>query len=98
MSLRTRLIVGLAFVALVLGLTAFFVTRTTTDHLLRQIDSQLASASTSGRERFGDKPYDDDNEQPSLLFYAELFPDGNLRERLKPNLDGDEDDVPDFDV
>ena len=108
MSLRTRLLVGLAFVALMLGLTTFFVTSTLNAHLVRQIDSQLRGVTTSGRERFGgpgdsgrdDGPNDGRREQPSTLYYAELDEDGTLLVRLVPNLDdgADVDDEPVFDV
>ena len=45
MSLRTRLLVGMAFVAVVLVLVATVITATTRDELIGQIDDRLASFS-----------------------------------------------------
>jgi two-component system OmpR family sensor kinase len=98
MSLRARLIVGLVFVGVVLGLTVFLVTRATGQHLVRQTDSQLRSVSASGRERYGGRGGPDDEEQLSTLYYAELFSDGTLKTRLKPNFGSDGETVPEFDV
>ena len=51
MTLRTRLLVGMAFVAVVLVVVAVVVTATTRDQLIDQIDDRLAVAPrASGRE------------------------------------------------
>lgn len=44
LSLRPRLLVGMAVVAIVLVGTATFITRTTQSHLVHQFDDQLRSA------------------------------------------------------
>jgi two-component system, OmpR family, sensor kinase len=44
MSLRARLLVGMAVIAIVLGVTALVVTRTTEADLIEQVDAQLRSA------------------------------------------------------
>ena len=43
MSLRTRLLAGMAIVSLVLVVTSLVVVRTTENHLIDQVDHQLAS-------------------------------------------------------
>ena len=48
MSLRTRLLVGMAFVAIVLVVVAVVVTSTTRDELIGQLDARLASFSPGG--------------------------------------------------
>jgi two-component system OmpR family sensor kinase len=99
MSLRARLWVGLAFVAAVLGLTTYLVTRTTSQHLVRQLDNQLSDLTQSRHDRFGDKPFGEDD-QPSTFYYAELSSNGSITVRLHPNLDGDHDadDLPALDA
>ena len=49
MSLRTRLLVGMAFVAAVLAVVAVVITSTTRNQLIGQIDDRLASFSPGGR-------------------------------------------------
>ena len=53
MSLRTRLMVGMAFVAAVLVVVAAVITSTTRNQLIGQIDDRLASFS-HGRTRAAD--------------------------------------------
>ena len=48
MSLRTRLLVGMAFVAAVLAVVAVVITSTTRNQLIGQIDDRLASFSPGG--------------------------------------------------
>ncbi len=45
MSLRARLLLGMGVIALVLGLAAVVIARTTEDHLVDQVDDQLHAAS-----------------------------------------------------
>jgi two-component system OmpR family sensor kinase len=48
-SLRTRVLAGLGLVAVVLLAVALLLTRTTRDHLVAQVDAQLAAAVDPGR-------------------------------------------------
>src|SRR5262249_2102763 len=48
MSLRARLIVAMAVVAMVLVLAAFAITTTTEKHLLRQLDDRLSEVAQRG--------------------------------------------------
>ncbi|MCU1351976.1 MAG: ATP-binding protein [Acidimicrobiales bacterium] len=50
MSLRLRLVLGMALVSAVLIGTAFAITRTTEGHLVRQVDNQLRSAVVSSHD------------------------------------------------
>jgi two-component system OmpR family sensor kinase len=46
MSLRARLLVGMAVIAVVLGIAAVAIARTTEDHLVAQVDARLTNADT----------------------------------------------------
>lgn len=53
MSLRARLLIGTALIAVVLGVAAVAITRTTRAHLVDQVDAQLENA---GARPLGDRP------------------------------------------
>jgi two-component system OmpR family sensor kinase len=105
LSLRTRLLVGMAFVAIVLVVVAVIVTATTRDELIGQLDARLASFSpgggrelpTGGRDDpHGDVPQpppDGAPERPSDAFQGYLDPDGDLVTVFAPNV-GDEEFAP----
>jgi two-component system OmpR family sensor kinase len=95
MSLRARLIFGLALVAAVLGLTTYIVTRTTSEHLVDQVDQQLQDVTATRQEQFSDRPFGAED-QPSTLYYAELYSDDTIVVRLRPNLDSDADNFPEI--
>ena len=66
MSLRTRLLAGMAFIALVLIAVAATITITTRAHLLDQVDARL--------EGFGGLPPDQDDRHPVPLGQPGLIP------------------------
>ena len=102
MNLRTRLLVGIAFVAVVLVVVALVVTATTRNQLIGQIDARLASFSPRGHELPGGtsgEPRDElpppppdgaAPERPSDAFQGYVDADGNLVTLFAPNV-GDED-------
>ena len=111
LSLRARLLAGLAVVAIVLAAVAWVVTATTRTHLVDQIDDQLLAATDPDRDgRFGafDGPSDhppppDDGPGPtdlperlSAVFEAVVGPDGTLEVFFEPNLPGQDYSPPDL--
>ena len=100
-TLRTRLLVGIAFVAVVLVVVALVVTATTRNQLIGQIDDRLASFSPGGHDLTGREggnprgeppppPPDGTPERPSDAFQGYVDADGNLVTLFAPNV-GDED-------
>jgi two-component system OmpR family sensor kinase len=106
MSLRARLLAGMAFVALVLLVVSALVTRTTRTELLGQIDDRLAGLSSAeadgdGRSRSPDggfdlskfpvPPPDAFRDRYSDLFEGYIGDTGELTAVFEPNLPGEED-------
>ena len=109
MSLRTRLLFGMALLAVVLGMAAVVIARTTEAHLIDQVDEQIRSAvpqlgpngsATDGGGPDDNTPADDSpggNGRPprlSSLYVGRVSVDGDLTTVLAPNLTGDEAPVP----
>jgi two-component system OmpR family sensor kinase len=86
-SLRARVLVGMAVVAVVLAAGAVVTVRTTEDHLLEQLDEQLIAARDFGRDR-GGPPVQ--GERSSSLYEAVLGPAGSIRFERHSNLTGEE--------
>ena len=103
MSLRARLLLGALLIALVLGVAAVAIVRTTYANLVDQVDAQLRSAS----ERFGEGfrpggPGDADDPPgapPALssLYIGVVSADGELTTLRAPNLRGDDAPLPEVD-
>jgi two-component system OmpR family sensor kinase len=103
MSLRARLLAGMAFVALVLAVVSVVITITTRDQLISQTDDRLADYAAFDREVLGrggaDRPDPDRPVQPGLppagpervsdAYQGYFAPDGTLTTRFSPNV-GDE--------
>ena len=87
MSLRTRLLVGLVAVALVLGGVTTWVFHTTRVNLLTQVDDQLERAVPRLRDsgRLGNPPPDDELRGTSNL-WAGVIVNGELRTLVEPGL------------
>ena len=108
MSLRTRLLVGMAFVAAVLAVVAVVITSTTRNQLIGQIDDRLASFSPGGRwspyDEPGapgephDEPPDGRPERPSDAFQGYVDADGELVTLFAPNVGDDEYAAPDIET
>jgi two-component system, OmpR family, sensor kinase len=103
-SLRTRLIAGMAVVALVLVGVALVITRTTQAYLLDQVDSQLTVAGGprglggAGGPRPDQIPGSDDPRQGiSSVFLARVGDDGDVTVLALPRLSGDDPAIPDLD-
>jgi len=93
-SLRARVLAGIAVVGVVLVLVLVAITRTTEDKLLRQVDQQLADALGSGR-RFdlpfgGPVPPVGDDPRRLTSFYVAWVRDGDVQTLLVPNVGDDE--------
>lgn len=101
LSLRARLIAGIAFVAVVLTLVSAIITYTTRHQLIAQVDARLESF-TPLRRGIMDRPRDqsqgprvpterlggrggDDDGRVSDAYVGVLGPDGVLATRLAPN-------------
>jgi two-component system OmpR family sensor kinase len=104
MSLRTRLMVGMAFVAAVLVVVAAVITLTTRNQLIGQIDDRLASFS-HGRRGLptgepgpprAEPPPDGGPERPSDAFQGYIDSDGNLVTLFVPNVGDNEYAAPDI--
>jgi len=104
MSLRSRLLAGMAFVALVLAVVSVVVTITTRDQLIAQTDDRLTDFAAFDREFLGragapERPAPDRAIQPtgppafpervSDAYQGYFDADGNLTTRFSPNV-GDE--------
>src|SRR3954449_4914350 len=87
MSLRARLLVGMAVVAVVLVGAAVAIARTTESDLVARVDDQLRSAQVPVRDlRGGPSP---DASAPSALFVGVVRGD-TLQTVLSPNFTGDD--------
>jgi two-component system OmpR family sensor kinase len=99
-SLRSRLLLGMALIAVVLGLAAVVIARTTESHLVDQVDEQLRSASP----QLG--PYNDRQGPPdeggrgappprlSSLYVGRIDRQGELHTIYAPNLRGGDAPLP----
>lgn len=94
MTLRARLLTGMAVIAVVLALAAIFITRTTERHLLDQVDEQLARADVPFR-RGG--PGRRDQARLSSA-YVGYFVDGELVTLAEPTLRGPDRAPPEISV
>jgi two-component system OmpR family sensor kinase len=90
MTLRTRLLTGMAAIAVVLVLASVFITRTTRSYLVDQVDAQLERADVPGVARPG--PGGPDERLSSV--YVGVFRDGELVTYAEPNLRGDDEPAP----
>ena len=104
MSLRARLLAGMAIVAIVLFGVAALNTRSTRSELIGRIDDRLALLASAddrrfdGDEVFGAPPIPPDGfDRFSEIYEGRLESDGTLRVFLEPNLPGFE-EVGDPDV
>ena len=89
MSLRTRLLAGLAFVAIVLVVVAGVITVTTRDRLLDQVDSRLASLAPSPGDFSRDgQSFDDGVPRPVPPDPGEAGSGRRDRERVSDTYEG----------
>jgi two-component system OmpR family sensor kinase len=78
MSLRARLLLGMAVVGAVLVVASIAIIGATERNLVRQVDEQLDRSTPSGREGgrrppFGPIPGESPNQQPPSALYAAIF-------------------------
>lgn len=112
LSLRARLLAGLAAVAVVLASVAWAITATTRTHLVEQVDDQLVAASDPDRDgRLGDRsgfldrerargeapPAPDPTERFGTIFEGLVRQGGGLEILFEPNLPGQDFSPPDLD-
>jgi two-component system OmpR family sensor kinase len=101
MSLRARVLVGMAVVAVVLVAVAVAITHATRAHLVDQLDAQLEAAGVPFRLGGGlavaGSPQSDGPERPSTFYVGVLGDDGTLRIVFGPNL-GDDAPLPVVDL
>lgn len=94
MSLRARVLLGMAAIAVVLVVSALAITRSTRDHLLDQVDDQLQAA----LPRVGDGPAGGGpTPRLSQLYVGRLDRGGQLVTVLLPDLEGDTAPTPQLD-
>ncbi len=108
MSLRARVLLGLAAIALVLVAAAVLVARTTESHLIAQVDDQLTriGAPAPGTGPAGriliNAPGPDapagEVERLSPLYVGFVTEDGTVQTVFEPNLDGTGAPLPDIDA
>ncbi|MFP5256252.1 MAG: sensor histidine kinase [Acidimicrobiia bacterium] len=94
MSLRARVLLGMAAIAAVLVVSALAITRSTRDHLLEQVDDQLQAALprvSDGPGGGGPTP------RLSQLYVGRIGPAGQLTTVLLPDLEGDTAPTPELD-
>jgi two-component system OmpR family sensor kinase len=101
-TLRSRLLIGTALIAVVLAVAAVVITRTTRSHLVDQIDAQLRSAGPQLGDRPGGPPGgpDGDDAPPRLssLYVGVVTLDGRLATVYGPDLSGDTASTPVLDA
>lgn len=93
MTLRTRLLIGIAVVAAALFGAVVYNTRATRRELIGQIDDRLTMLTESYQHRESDYPDDDEPasiERISDLYEGYLTDDGTLHTMFAPNTAGDE--------
>ncbi|HEX8803946.1 MAG TPA: hypothetical protein VF743_07125, partial [Acidimicrobiales bacterium] len=108
MSLRARVLVGMALIALVLAVAAVVITRSTERHLVDGVDDQLALAAAphervgdAGRGPPGGRHPDDAGsgvqpERLSPLYEGVVADDGTVHTEFAPNL-AEDTPLPDID-
>lgn len=84
MSLRARLLIGTALVAVVLVLSAGVITRSTRSHLLAQVDAQLRDAGPQLRPALNADPAP--TPRLSNLYVAVVSPTGSVSVVHRPDL------------
>jgi two-component system, OmpR family, sensor kinase len=91
MSLRARLLLGMAVVAAVLALSAIAITRSTRAHLVDQVDAQLRAAEPQLRGLLGGPDPASDGRAPRLsnLYVGVVSPRGVVTTVHTPDLRGD---------
>lgn len=92
MSLRARVLVGFAVIAVVLAVAAVATTRTTERQLLDQIDAELASA--GGLQRFERRP---GGGGPPTDFFGAILTATGAEIWFAPNVPGEAPPAPDID-
>ena len=75
MSLRARLLLGMAIVAAVLVVASLAITRATEHNLIKQVDQQLERSQPDSRRGDYDEGPGERNGPPSALFVARFDPD-----------------------
>ena len=102
MSLRTRVLAGLATVALVVVVTAVGITTTTRSHLVEQVDESLMASANPNRDgQLGGnppprtEPPDGPPERLSNVFEGVISPNSELEAIYEPNTPGKEYSAPD---
>ncbi len=90
MSLRARLLIGTALIAVVLGVAAFAIARTTRANLIDQVDTQLQSAGPQLGGGPGGGPGGSGGGGPRLsnFYLGVISASGNLITRAAPELIG----------
>lgn len=93
MSLRARLLTGMAVIAVVLAVAAAFIARTTERHLVEQIDAQLTRAQVPAPPHLGPRR----DERLSSVFVGGFDREtGEFVIIAEPNLAGDAPPVPEM--
>ncbi|MCU1498061.1 MAG: histidine kinase [Acidimicrobiales bacterium] len=106
MSLRTRLLFGMALVAVVLVAVAVTITRATEANLLQQVDDQLERSAPQFRGRFDggdgdrtDRGDPDSADRPSSFYAAEIDAEtGTVRTVSEPDTTESDPGAPDLTV
>ena len=105
MSLRSRVLAGLALIAVVLAVSAFVIARTTEAHLIDQVDEQLVAAERPVRVGSQRPPFGFGGPGPargeglafsqlSSLYVGLVAEDGTVTTLSRPNLTGEEQPLP----
>ena len=107
MSLRARLLLGMGVIALVLGLAAVVIARTTEDHLIDQVDAQLRASGPQLRDLRPDNPYQNGGQggppggQPTAprlsdLYVGRVSPGNDLTTLYAPDRTADDAPIPEL--
>lgn len=98
MSLRARVLLGMAVIGVVLAVAAAVITSSTRDHLIEQIDARLVQAGPQLRNVLAgpDAPHADGAAPPRLsdIYVGVLGPGGVLTTVHQPDLRGDTSPLP----
>jgi len=90
LSLRSRLLLSLTIIGLVIVAVAFTVTRTTEAFLVERVDAQLQSEKFPARQvGRGRGPWQGAGGPPSAAYVGFVDDDGTLRTVVAPNLTGE---------
>src|SRR3954453_22711680 len=100
MSLRARVLAGMAVVAMVLGLAAVAITRTTRSNLVGQLDAQLAAAQLPARgfDYDHDHAPGDPGGHTVSSFYVSVVEGGTVRSISTPNVGAGTSSGPEIDA